>query len=193
LGDLLVQTGDVADGFSYYKKALQDAPKNLTALEGAGRAAYGLGNFAVAHSLLERAIESKASPEKENASGDLATMLENSKRILELRPSGKLRPVERVSRILKDSAIAKKRFDGCVAQFDAENGPPPALQQLKSRWASSAATMSRPVLLRSLTQQDAAVQLIFDTELQTSQSCGAPTGDDALLLLLAKSPEVTER
>jgi hypothetical protein len=53
--------------------------------------------------------------------------------------------------------------------------------------------MSRAVLLRSLAQQDAAVQLIFDTELQTSQFCGAPTGDDALLLLLAKSPEVTER
>jgi hypothetical protein len=29
--------------------------------------------------------------------------------------------------------------------------------------------------------------LIFDTEMQTNQVCGAPTGDDALLLLLAKS------
>jgi Tfp pilus assembly protein PilF len=193
LANLLVQTGDIADGYSYYKKALQDAPKNLEALEGAGRAAYDLGNFAEAHSLLERAMESKASPEKENASGDLATMLENSKRILELRPSGKLRPIERVSRILADSVIAKKRFDSCFAQFDEENGPPPALQQLQLRWTSSTTTMSRPVLLRSLVQQDAAVQLIFDTELQTSQSCGAPTGDDALLLLLAKSPEVTER
>jgi Tfp pilus assembly protein PilF len=193
LANLLVQAGDIADGFSYYKKALQDAPKSLTALEGAGRAAYSLGNFAEAHSLLERALESKASPEKQNASGDLATMLDNSKRILEMRPSGKLRPVERVNRILQDSVIAKKRFDSCIVQFDEENGPPPALQQLKSRWASGAATLSRPVLLRSLAQQDAAVQLIFDTEIQASQFCGAPTGDDALLLLLAKSPDVTER
>jgi Flp pilus assembly protein TadD len=193
LAGLLGQAGDTADGFTYYKKALREAPKNLAALEGAGRAAYGLGNFAEAHSLLERAIESNASPEKENVSGDLATMLQNSKRILELRPSGKLRPVERVRRILGDSVIAKKRFDRCIAQVSAENGQPPALQELKLRWASSVATMSRSVLLRSLVQQDAAVQLIFDTELQTSQSCGAPTGDDALLLLLAKSPEVTER
>lgn len=193
LANLLVQAGDIADGATYYKKALQEAPKNLAALEGAGRADYELGNFAEAHSLLERALESKASPEKENASGDLATMLDNSKRILELRPSGKLRPVERVNRILADSVLARKRFDGCIARFDATNGVPPALQQLKSRWTSSADTMSRPVLLRSLVQQDAAVQLIFDTELQTSQFCGAPTGDDALLLLLAKSPEVAER
>lgn len=193
LANLLVQAGDIADGATYYKKALQESPKNLAALEGAGRADYELGNFAEAHSLLERALESKASPEKENASGDLATMLDNSKRILELRPSGKLRPVERVNRILADSVLARKRFDGCIARFDATNGVPPALQQLKSRWTSSADTMSRPVLLRSLVQQDAAVQLIFDTELQTSQFCGAPTGDDALLLLLAKSPEVAER
>jgi Flp pilus assembly protein TadD len=192
LANLLVQTGDLADGFSFYKKALQDEPKNRAALEGAGRSAYELGNFAEAHSLLERALESKASPEKENASGDFAAMLDNSKRILELQPSGKLRPVERVRRILEDSAIAKKRFDDCLSQ-QGENGQPPALQQLKLRWSSSAATMSRPMLLRSLVQQDAAVQLIFDTELVTSQFCDAPTGDDALLLLLAKSPDGTER
>jgi len=118
-------------------------------------------------------------------------MLENSKRILELRPSGKLRPSERVSRILTDSAIAKKRFDGCVAKFDV-TGLPPELLQLKARWASED-TMSRGMLLRNLARQDAAVQLIFDTELQTNQFCGAPAGDDALLLLLAKSPEVMER
>lgn len=193
LADLLVQTGDIADAFNYYKKALQDDPKNKSVLEGAGRAAYSLGDFAVAHSLLERAIEAKASPEKENLSGDLVAMLKNSKRILELRPSAKLRPSERVARILDDSRIAKKRFDGCAAQFDPANGLPPSLQQLKLRWASSIPSMSRPVLLRSLAQQDTALQLIFDTELQTSQFCGAPTGDDALLLLLAKSPEITER
>lgn len=195
LADLLMQTGDAADGFVYYRKFLQHDPKNQAALEGAGRAAYSLGDFAVAHSLLERAVEAKASPreKEENLSGDLATMMENSKRILELRPSGKLRPAERAARILEDGAIAKKRFDGCVDQFDLAGELPPLLQQLKSRWASPNATMTRPVLLRSLAQQDTAVQLIFDTELQTSQFCGSPTGDDALLLLLAKSPEVADR
>jgi hypothetical protein len=31
------------------------------------------------------------------------------------------------------------------------------------------------------------MQLIYDTEVQTSQLCGAPGGDDALLLRLATS------
>jgi hypothetical protein len=155
-----------------------------------------LGNFAMAHSLLERALEAKASPlakDEEKLSGDLPKMLESSKRILELRPSGKLRPEERVARILGDRAIAKKRFEGCMTQFDTTNGLPPPLQQLKLRWTTSDAMDSRVALLRSLAKQDATVQLIYDTELQTSQFCGAPSGDDALLLLLAKSPEAAER
>jgi Tfp pilus assembly protein PilF len=195
LADLLVQTGDLTDGFNYYQKALQGDPKNQAALEGAGRAAYNLGNFAIAHSLLERGLEAKASPSTSqgNLPGDLSTMLDNSRRILELRPSPKLRPAERVSRILADSVIAKKRFDACTDQLSAANNLPALMQQLKLRWASSEAAMNRKTLLQSLAQQDAAVQLIYDTELQTVQFCGVPTGDDALLLLLAKSPEVAER
>jgi hypothetical protein len=34
--------------------------------------------------------------------------------------------------------------------------------------------------------------LVYDTEAQTSQICGAPVGDDAMLLLLAKSPKAVE-
>ncbi len=196
LAELLVQAGDLADGLGYYQKILRDEPRNQAALEGAGRAAYSLGDFAMAHSLLERALEAKASPlakVEEKRSGDLAKMLESSKRILELRPSGKLRPEERVARILGDRAIAKKRFDGCMTRFDATSGLPPSLQQLKLRWASGDASDGRVTLLRSLAKQDATVQLIYDTELQTSQFCGAPDGDDAILLLLAKSPEAAER
>jgi hypothetical protein len=36
------------------------------------------------------------------------------------------------------------------------------------------------------------MNLVYDTEMQTSQICGAPTGDDALLLILAKSPRAVE-
>jgi len=41
-------------------------------------------------------------------------------------------------------------------------------------------------------EQDAVMKLVYDTETQTSQICGAPTGDDALLLMLAKSPKPVE-
>lgn len=192
LAGLLVQTGDTADGLTYYQKALHDHPKDQTALEGAGRAAYALGKFAQAHSLLERASEAQSSPssKQQNLPADLAAMLDNSRRILELQPAGRLRPAERVSRILADRAIAKNRLDACTAQFAAPK--PASLQQLNLRWTSAAAA-TRATLLRDLAQQDSTVQLIYDTELATSQLCGPPSGDDALLLLLAKSPEAEER
>jgi hypothetical protein len=36
------------------------------------------------------------------------------------------------------------------------------------------------------------MNLIFDTEKQTAQACGAPTGDDALLLKIAQSSRSVE-
>jgi len=198
LADLLVQTGDIVDALNYYQKALQVEPKNQTALQGAGRAAYELARFSEARSLLERAVEVNASSptNSEGLPGDLSQMLENSKRILELTPSGKLRPEERVARILADRDIAKKRLDGCMVRFNSANPPPSILQQLELRWTSSDALGRRSVLRRSLGAQDAALQLIYDTERQTSETCGTPTGDNALLLLLAKTsemPDGTER
>jgi hypothetical protein len=41
-------------------------------------------------------------------------------------------------------------------------------------------------------EQDAVMKLVYDTEVQTSQICGGPTGDDAMLLLLAKSQKAVE-
>lgn len=195
LADLLVQTGDMNEAFTFYNKVLKDDPKNEASLEGAGRAAYRLGNFAAAHSLLERALEAKASPLEKNQTrtGELETMLKNSMRILQLRPSGELRSSERVRRILVDLGIAKKRFSSCAASFGTTDKLPPTLQELNARWASDDVDDSRAKLLQSAARQDAAVQLIYDTELETSQFCGAPGGDDALLLMLANSPDTGGR
>ncbi|HZY63091.1 MAG TPA: tetratricopeptide repeat protein [Edaphobacter sp.] len=194
LAGLLFQTGDMTNALSFYQKSLRESPRNQQALEGAARAAYMLGRFDTAHSLLERALEAKTSPrENKTPSSDLETMLNNSKRVLELQPSNKLRPSERVSRILRDRAIARKRFDGCVARFNASTGLPPELLRLKQDWAGNIASASRAALLRDPAAQDAAVQLIYDTEMQATQFCGVPSGDDALLLLLAQSPEANRR
>ncbi len=39
---------------------------------------------------------------------------------------------------------------------------------------------------------DAELQLIYDTEKITAAQCGAPTGDDALLLKIAQNPDAVE-
>jgi hypothetical protein len=62
------------------------------------------------------------------------------------------------------------------------------LQSLGERWKSKEATVNRVALLNDPSEQEAVIKLIYDTEIETSQICGMPMGDDAALLLLAKSP-----
>ena len=183
LADLLQQAGDRQDALSYYQKVLALQPKNETALAAAGRMEYEEGNFEEAHRLLEEAVK-----EQGDAPADIATMLENSVRIVTLSPAEKLSAGERVERILRARELAKRRFDGCIARASTASGLASPLQSLSARWTSGDAKLSREALLGETTAQDATMQLIFDTEVQTNQICGAPSGDDALLLLLAKSP-----
>ena len=194
LGPLLEQAGAPHDALNYYQKVLARDPNNQTALEAAGRLQYGFGNFDDAHRLLEQAGHQRAiaNSSETGLSAEVTAMLNNSAQILTLAPSKKLPPAERVARILKARDLAKKRFESCNAEVSAANGPAPPLQNLCARWMGNEATVNRAALLKDSAEQDAVMKLAFDTEVQTAQICGAPTGDDALLLLLAKSPRAME-
>ena len=191
LAQMLEQTGDPHDALTSYQKVLTQEPDNQTALIAAGRLEYEDGRFDQAHDLLERAVHGQGHTGT-GISQDVTTMLENSEKILTLSPSKKLLARERTERILKARDIAKKRLDSCNAQVSTAIGAPSSLQSLNARWMEQDATANRSALLRDPLKQDANVKLIFDTEVQTSQICGAPTGDDALLLLLARTPKAME-
>jgi tetratricopeptide (TPR) repeat protein len=193
LAPLLEQASAPYDALNYYRKVLAREPNNQRALEAAGRLEYGFGNFEEAHRLLERAKhEHDATAPYQALSPNVQAMLDSSVQVLNLSPSKKLAAKERVSRILKARDLAKKRFDSCNAQVSAANGLPSPLQTLGARWTSKEATINRAALLNDASEQDAVIKLVYDTETQTSQACGAPTGDDALLLMLAKSPKAVE-
>jgi tetratricopeptide (TPR) repeat protein len=187
LADLLQQADDPRDALTYYQKVLAQDPKNATALVAAGRMEYESGEFEEAHRLLEEAAhEQEITGAPASAAG--ASMLERSGRILSLAPVGRLSAEERVARILRARDLAKKRFDDCGKQIATASGLASPLQSLGARWTSADASLSRTTLLKDTAAQSATMQLVFDTEMQTNQICGAPSGDDALLLLLARSP-----
>jgi tetratricopeptide (TPR) repeat protein len=190
LAPLLEQAGAPHDALNYYQKVLAREPNNQTALEAAGRLEYEFGDFEEAHRLLERA---RAGSDGSFLPPQLTAMMDASAQILTLAPSKKLPPAERVTRILRARDLAKKRFGSCNTQVSTANGVPSPLQTLGARWTSKEATINRAALLNDSAEQDAVMKLVYDTEVQTSQICGAPTGDDALLLLLAKSPKAMER
>ena len=193
IAQLLEQASAPHDALNYYQKVLAREPNSQQALEAAGRLEYGFGHFEEAHRLLERAKhEHDASAPNQPWPPDLQAMLDTSKQIHSIEPSKKLPAKERVTRILRARDLAKKRFDSCNAQASAASGPQSPLQNLVARWMSNEATINRDALLNDAGEQDAVMKLAYDTETQTSQMCSAPTGDDALLLILAKSPKALE-
>jgi hypothetical protein len=103
-------------------------------------------------------------------------------------PSPSLPARDRVDRIVADRAIARKRIDACTAKSVTPTTLPPALQALDARWSGPDGSANAAALLRDSSLQDSAMQLVYDTEVQTSQLCGPATGDDALLLRLATMP-----
>jgi tetratricopeptide (TPR) repeat protein len=178
LAKLLEQAAAPSEAMDLYQKVLGHEPHNPIALRESGRLAYHLGNYTVALTLLERAVQEQPGDEES------AALLTQTRRILQLVPSETLSIQERVDRILTDRAIAKARWNRCITQIDVSQNP---LQSLAARWASPDATAARAALLHDSDKQKFALQLVHDTEIQTSQYCTAPTGDDALLLLLARS------
>ncbi|NYF88525.1 hypothetical protein RBB79_03245 [Tunturiibacter empetritectus] len=194
LAQLLEQAQAPHDALTYYRKVLAHEPKNQLALQSAARLEYDSGHFDEAHRLMEQSIHQQ---EASTATHETIThsdkeMFEDSARILELAPLKKLPNNERVTRILEARTLAKKRFDACSTQLSVASGMSSPLQDLAAKWSTKDATSNRAALLNDPAQQDATMQLVFDTETQTSKICGPPTGDDALLLQLAKFPKAME-
>jgi tetratricopeptide (TPR) repeat protein len=194
IAQLLEQASAPKDALTYYQKVLTREPNNQIALGAAGRLEYGLGHFEETHRLLEQARrEHEAGTSQSAFPANLQEMLDNSAEILTLIPSKKLSRGERVTRVLKARDIAKKRFESCNAQVATASGLSSPLQTLGARWTSEEASIDRATLLDDPSEQDSVVKLVYETETQTNQICGAPTGNDALLLLLAKSPKEMEQ
>ncbi|WP_353066124.1 tetratricopeptide repeat protein [Tunturibacter psychrotolerans] len=194
IAQLLEQANAPHDALNYYHKVLAQDPKDNTALESAARLEYDSGRFDEAHRLMEQAMHEReaATANQQTITPSDKEMLDNSTRILALAPLKKLPNNQRVTRILEARAVAKKRFDACSAQISTSSGLLTPLQDLTTKWANKDATSTRAVLLDDPAQQDATMQLVLDTETQTSKICGKPTGDDALLLQLAEFPKAME-
>jgi len=193
LGERLLRAGDEADALKQYEKAFAEKPDYALAYERAGRLAYRMGDYGNARAWLEKALRESAGAPGDAAEpqGDTATLLKNSERLLALDPARAATRPDRVTRILNDRAIARKRLDACVKQAGSANtgtqafdslGP---LAALAARWTAASADSSRDALMRNDASLDLVRGLTDDTEDLTAQVCGAPTGDDALLLLLA--------
>jgi hypothetical protein len=75
----------------------------------------------------------------------------------------------------------------------AAPAPADPLQSLSERWQQLPANISLTGLENDPDLAQKQIQLIYDTEIITQQVCGAPAGDDALLLRIAQAPNQVEQ
>jgi len=185
IADLMVQAQDPADALDIYRALMKGKSAPLQAFEGAGRTAYSLGRISVAHEALERAVNHPGFAAQNEATRQaVKQMLENSARILELYPGPDLRVRARAERIANNVRIARARMASCFANANAGG----EMADLQGQWQQIPVNLSVRTLERNPELEQTTMSLVYDTEEQTAQVCGAPTGDDALLLKIAQAP-----
>ncbi len=81
-----------------------------------------------------------------------------------------------------------------IRQTCSEAAAPPPVDPLQAlnRWQQLPVRLTLANLEKDPELAQAQIQLIYDTELITQQVCGAPAGDDALLLRIAQAPNLVE-
>ena len=182
---LMEQAHDPADALEIYRTQMRQKDAPLEALEGGGRAAFALGRIAVARDALVRAVEhSGFARQGEATRNTVRQMLENSVRILQIYPDPYLNVQARGTRILNNQKIARTRLGWCFANTNAAG----ELADLQTQWQQIPARLTVRALEQDPQLEQTTMSLVYNTEEQTAQLCGAPTGDDALLLKIAQAP-----
>lgn len=185
IAGLMEQAQDPADALEIYRKRMRRRGAPLEAFEGAGRTAYAVGRIAFAREALTRAVEDRRFAGENKAKRDSVLQMQaNSIRILQLYPGPNLNVYALAERILKDAKIAHTRLTSCFANANAAG----EMANLQSDWQQVPANITVRQLEGNPQLEQTTMNLVYDTEEQTAQVCGAPSGDDALLLKIAQAP-----
>jgi tetratricopeptide (TPR) repeat protein len=191
IAGMLEQAQDLPGALSIYRSLAARRPAPIGALAGAGRAAFTLGMYRVAAEYLNREL---ADPEVSSVAATQITadreMLNNSLHILDLYPAFDLPARVRAERVLAARKTGRARLTACAASPAAAPEP---LAPIVTRWAQVPARLPVAELEQQPDLEQSILQLVYDTETVTAQVCGSPTGDDALLLRIARNPGAVEQ
>ncbi len=211
IADRLQGVGDLPDALRLYKQVATRNPHNLQALASQGRAELASEQYPAAARSLSQAAELARQQNQPDAE-ELERLSGEARRLPELSLSRDLLARQRGDHLLLDAGIAQRRLKGCAATLlppvrtaaavnatpaaPAVNAPPlsPAdaatLADLRSRWSAQDRFLNKRSLEQNAELEDTVTQLIEDTEIGLAPICGTPTGDDALLLGIARRAQV---
>ena len=179
IGDLFMRVPDYGRALVLYRQALKLNRHNPAALARLGRAAFELGQYREA----ERYLQSAVAERHDDAQS--AQLLETCRAIQRLDPDRIWSARERDRMVLSDFDTAGNRLNSCMGVSTSKAGNP-ALQSLNTQWMDMKTRLNKNSLRVHPDWSDSAMDLVFSIERETSSLCGSPTGDDLLLLLIAK-------
>ena len=183
LGRLFLQNGDPAHALSNFRAALRTQPDNQVALEGAGEAAFQLGDYPQAQHHLWLLINPI---QREKQMLNVATLAAQNDP-MELR----LTYARRRQRVLADFKQAGQQLQVCLAQKSGS----PETQALQSVVDHQTELKHKLV---AASQKDApelafrVLDFVYEAEETVSHSCGPLQDLDSALLLIAEKNRGTE-
>lgn len=190
IAELMEKANDPESALKVYRAMVAHHAEPVAALSGAGRTAFQLGMYRVAADYLSRTLthaEAGSLPENEREAD--RAMFATADRIQLLFPAEGLPARLRAGRILALRNTAHARLTACLATPAGAA----ALGDLQDRWNQIPARLTVRGLEQDPDLEQSIFQLVCDTETVTASTCGLPTGDDALILRIAKNPGAVEQ
>ena len=175
LGDLMMDAGEPERAFAVYKDARKSDRNNAAADLGAAQAAFALRRYAESRDYARLAL--RINPELE-----AATLLEKrAQLVLSADPYAKgLNTRARAARAQAAYETASDRLEECLS-----NRTDPALEALAAQQKTDFKRIRPITLQHDPDLLDTVVQWAYQVETASEGACGAPTGVDAALLVLA--------
>lgn len=175
LGDLMMEAGEPDRAFVAYANARKANRNDVQAALGAARAAFALRRYAEARDYARLAL--KTNPDLEEAT----TLEKQAQLVLAADPYAKgINTRGRAERAQAAFEAASDRLDECLS-----NHADPALQNLAAQQKSNFKRIRVPMLRSDPDLLDSVVRWAYDVERTSEGTCGAPTGVDTALLILA--------
>jgi Flp pilus assembly protein TadD len=176
-GQLFARTGDQARALEQFQLALRLEPANEDAVNGAGLAAFSLGDYSQAQRLLHQTS---------GGSADLRATRELVDLVIASDPwAGRIGSAERRRRLLSDLSYAQTRLQACLARDPAAQSVPDL-----SALAADAQTFVDQLPSRGYGLEQDTIENGFDViariERRMQDSCGPSTPRDRALMLIAR-------
>ena len=183
VGDLFVRAQDYEHALAAYRVALKSNRHDAAAQAGAGLAAFELARYPLAYRYLQAAVVS------EPGDAQSAARLKTTELVLQMDPFQRQISAAQRSRIVIEAfAAAGERLKACSVEQNSSSLTAPQPSSAES-WAKMKPRVTPAGLRRNPDLVEAAMDLVFNIERQTSATCGSPSGTDEALLLIAKLHE----